>query len=65
VKARRRILRDDAGASAVEYGLVLAAVAAVTVIVIFAFGGVVQDVFSGSCSKIDGAVASTTAQCNP
>ena len=65
VKARRGILRDDAGASAVEYGLILAAIAGVTVLVIFAFGGVVQGLFSDSCSRIDTAVASATAQCTP
>jgi len=65
VKARRRILRDDAGASAVEYGLILAAIAGLTVLVIFAFGGVVQGLFSGSCAKIDGAVTNATAQCTP
>ena len=44
---------DDTGASAVEYGLLLAAIAAVIVIVVFALGGVVRDMFTESCTTID------------
>lgn len=60
---RRRILGADAGASAVEYGLLIAAIAAVTVIVLFALGGAVQDLFSTTCTKIDSQV-SATAECS-
>lgn len=60
----RRNLVDDTGASAVEYGLLVAAVAAVTVIVLFALGGVVRDMFSQSCDKIDRQVTAS-AQCAP
>jgi pilus assembly protein Flp/PilA len=56
--------RDDAGASAVEYGLLVAAVAAVIVIILFALGGVVQDMFTESCKTIDSQVT-PTAQCAP
>ncbi len=37
---------DDRGASAVEYGLILTAVAAVIVVAVYAFGGVVQQTFT-------------------
>jgi pilus assembly protein Flp/PilA len=60
----RRGLRDDTGASAVEYGLLIAAVAAVTVIVLFALGGAVQGLFSKSCDAIDSQVTAT-AECSP
>ena len=60
----RRRYRDDTGASAVEYGLLVAAVAAVTVIILFALGGAVRDMFSESCQTIDDKVA-PTAQCTP
>jgi pilus assembly protein Flp/PilA len=56
--------RDDTGASAVEYGLLLAAVAAVVVIAVFALGGAVRDMFSESCATIDSQVT-PTAQCAP
>jgi pilus assembly protein Flp/PilA len=60
----RRALGDDSGASAVEYGLLVAAVAAVTVIILFALGGVVRDLFTESCATIDTQVT-PTAQCAP
>ena len=43
--------RDD-GASAVEYGLLVAAIAALIVIIVFSLGGVVRDVFEKSCTEI-------------
>ena len=44
--------RDDEGASAVEYGLIVAAIAAVIVVIVFAFGGVIKNVFSKTCSTV-------------
>lgn len=46
----------ERGASAVEYGLLLAGVAAVIVLVVFALGGQVQDLFddTGSCISTEG-----------
>ena len=60
----RRTLRDESGASAVEYGLIVAAVAAVTVIILFALGGVVRDLFTESCTTI-ASEASPTSSCAP
>lgn len=60
----RRRYRADTGASAVEYGLLVAAVAAVTVIIVFALGGAIRDMFSESCATIDSQVT-PTAQCAP
>lgn len=54
--------RDDEGASAVEYGLLVAAIAAVIVIIIFALGHVISGVFSSTCSSISGG-ASTVQTC--
>jgi pilus assembly protein Flp/PilA len=52
----RRTTRDDQGASAVEYGLLVAAIAAVIVVVAFAFGGFITDIFQESCNSIAGDV---------
>ena len=52
--------RGEEGASAVEYGLLVAAIAAVIVIVIFALGGVIKDVFKNTCSSIK--ASTTTSQ---
>ncbi len=37
---------DERGASAVEYGLLIAGIAALIVVVVFAFGGVIRNIFS-------------------
>ncbi len=44
--------RDERGASAVEYGLLIAGIAALIVVVVFAFGGVVGDIFSDTSTCI-------------
>lgn len=61
---RKRSLDDDGGASAVEYGLIVAAIAAVTVIILFALGGAVRDLFTESCTTIANE-ASPTSNCAP
>jgi pilus assembly protein Flp/PilA len=43
---------DERGASAVEYGLLIAGIAALIVIVVFAFGGVLQNIFKHTCSSV-------------
>ena len=43
--------RED-GASAVEYGLLVAAIAALIVIIVFALGGLIKDVFNNTCDTI-------------
>jgi pilus assembly protein Flp/PilA len=52
--------RNEAGASAVEYGLLVGAIAAVIVVLVFALGGQVKDMFSTTCNNIEGH---TTTQC--
>ena len=44
--------RTEDGASAVEYGLLVAAIAALIVIIVFALGGIVNDVFKGTCDEV-------------
>ena len=46
------LMRDDSGASAVEYGLLVAAIAAVIVTILFSFGTVVQGAFFNLCTAI-------------
>ena len=54
--------KNEEGASAVEYGLLVAGVAALIVLVVFAFGGVVKDtLFTTSCNTVaDHAAASAS-----
>ncbi len=54
--------KDEQGASAVEYGLLVAAIAALIVLIVFALGGVVKDVFQNTCDTIQ-SKASTTTTC--
>jgi pilus assembly protein Flp/PilA len=56
--------RDEDGASAVEYGLLVAGIAALIVAVVFVFGGVIKDAFSGTCNSIAAKNTSgTTTSC--
>lgn len=43
---------DDRGASAVEYGLLIAGIAALIVVVVFAFGGTIKGAFTDTSSCI-------------
>ena len=43
----------DEGASAVEYGLIVVAIASVIVAVVFVIGGYVQGHFQGTCSALE------------
>jgi pilus assembly protein Flp/PilA len=54
--------RDEEGASAVEYGLLVAAIAALIVVIVFLLGNVINDVFTDTCDEIS-TEAATTTQC--
>ncbi len=67
VRNVRRHHKNDEGASAVEYGLLVAAIAAVIVVVVFALGGLVKDKFSKTCGNIqtNGSTSAATGKCAP
>jgi len=44
--------RKEDGASAVEYGLLVAAIAALIVVVVFVLGHIIQSVFKDTCETI-------------
>ena len=53
---------DEDGASAVEYGLLLAGVASLIIAIVFLFGGAVSDLFNGTCDSIaTGSTGTPTA----
>ena len=58
----RKVTRTskDRGASAVEYGLLVAAIAALIVIVVFGLGKVVSNVFSKTSSCISNGSTATS-----
>ena len=55
--------KDETGASAVEYGLLVAAIAALIVIIVFALGGIVNEVFTDTCTAIDTNAKSVAEDC--
>ena len=63
----RAILADanDRGASAVEYGLMVAAIAAVIVAVVFGLGGLVRGTFTDTCTEIDTGAAAAGGPVDP
>ena len=58
---RKLTKRDEDGASAVEYGLLVAAIAAVIVIIVFALSGFIKGAFSTTCKNIGSAPSATGA----
>ena len=57
----RRAKMDERGASAVEYGLLIAGIAALIVVIVFAFGGVLRSVFTDTCTEV--ATSATNTNC--
>jgi pilus assembly protein Flp/PilA len=52
--------RDERGASAVEYGLLVGGIAALVVSVVFLLGGIVRDtLFDPGCDELAGHIASS------
>jgi pilus assembly protein Flp/PilA len=56
---------NDRGASAVEYGILVAAIAAVVIVAVFALGGQVNGKFVQTCSalKNSGTAAAAATAC--
>ena len=48
---------EERGASAVEYGLLIAGIAALIVAVVFIFGETIQGVFTDTCTAVNNDVA--------
>ena len=51
---------DERGASAVEYGLLIAGIAALIVVVVFAFGGVLKNIFNDTCTTVGTSASAGT-----
>lgn len=52
---------DEAGASSVEYGLLVVAIAALIVIVVFLFGGMVRHMFAHTCNSVGTSVSGSVS----
>lgn len=65
MQRRKHTRGQEDGASAVEYGLLVAAIAAVIVVIVFLLGGIIKDAFNHTCGKISAGSAGTdTSTCN-
>ena len=51
--------REENGASAVEYGLLVAAIAAIIVLIVFAIGKFVKQGFADTCAGLDSGTYKT------
>ena len=56
-KITRTQSEEDEGASAVEYGLLVAAIAAIIILVVFALGTFVKGAFKDTCSAFQSSNA--------
>ena len=54
---------NEAGASAVEYGLLVAAIAAIIVILVFVLGRFVEGAFTNTCEGMEGEISGVTETC--
>ncbi|MDI6908948.1 Flp family type IVb pilin [Nocardioides sp.] len=65
--AGHRARMDERGASAVEYGLLIGGVAALIVVIVFALGDNVQNLFQDTCGDITAGSTTDTATstCTP
>ena len=57
--------RREEGASAVEYGLLVAAIAAVVVGIVFALGVVLKGSFQSTCNKVKGTACVMNSSITP
>lgn len=66
LKLVTRFVRDESGAAAVEYGLLVAAIAAIIIVTVFYLGGYVEAAFQTTCnafSSQSGLTSTTTGNC--
>ncbi len=51
MKLFERLARDDSGATAVEYGLILGGIAAVIIVTIYVFGSKVNNLYANTATS--------------
>ncbi len=64
IRSIQKRRHDEAGASAVEYGLLVALIAAVIVVVVLSLGGIVKEAFKDTCDGIASGNSNITASCD-
>ena len=56
-----KLFRDEAGATAIEYGLIAALIAVAAITAFTAVGASLDGTFTGISAKLDGAIAAAPA----
>ncbi len=64
IKQASRSRAQERGASAVEYGLLIAGIAALIVVAVFALGPIIKEAFADTCDSVTANAASISATCN-
>lgn len=59
----RRNVTSESGASAVEYGLIVVAIAAVIVAIVFALGGLTLQMFTDTCDSLESGFPAGSSSC--
>ena len=54
---------EERGASAVEYGLLIAGIAALIVVAVFALGPIVREAFEDTCTEIETGNTAISGSC--
>jgi pilus assembly protein Flp/PilA len=54
---------EERGASAVEYGLLIAGIAALIVVAVFALGPIIRESFDSTCDAVAGKGVSAEGNC--
>ncbi len=55
---------EERGASAVEYGLLIAGIAALIVVAVFALGPIIKEAFADTCDEIVAGSSDISAACD-
>lgn len=63
-QARLAARREERGASAVEYGLLIAGIAALIVVAVFALGPIIREAFEDTCSEITTSNSTISNTCS-
>ena len=60
----QRAKMDERGASAVEYGLLIAGIAALIVVAVFALGPIIKEAFADTCDEITTGSSDISETCD-
>ncbi len=63
LQAVKRFIRDEEGATAIEYGLIAALISIVMLVALTGVGVGIKNTFTAVCNALKGAITGSTATC--